>query len=70
MAVLVIGGCGFIGKHIVAALSSSGVNSVVFDRIGDPGNNSEFCTYLSGDIGDLALPVPHNFPLDTARSIP
>ena len=52
MAVLVIGGCGFIGTHIVGTLGSFGTESVVFDRNGDPKNNTRFCTYLSGDIGD------------------
>ena len=55
MAVLVIGGCGFIGKHVVSALNSSGIHSVVFDKSADSKNNSKYCTYVSGDMGDLGI---------------
>ena len=54
MAVLVIGGCGFIGKHIVHALDSSGISSIVYDKFIDSSSAFRHCTYCIGDIGDVA----------------
>lgn len=54
MAVLVVGGSGFIGKHIVQALDSSGIPSIVYDRLVDSLGNLKHCNYFTGEIGDAA----------------
>jgi len=54
MTVMVIGGCGFIGSHIVHALDSSDIPSIVYDKfVGSP-SAFRHCTYYGGDIGDVA----------------
>jgi UDP-glucose 4-epimerase len=52
MATLVIGGCGFIGRHIVAALEERGRAVVVLDRHGEPRGNTVHTTYVRGEFGD------------------
>jgi len=51
---LVLGGCGFIGRHIVSALSATGIPSVVFDVHAKPEHASPMCTYVAGEFADTA----------------
>ncbi len=55
--VVVTGGAGFIGSHLVEALIARGVETVVFDDLssGDPKNVEHLdCTLIIGDLRDRA----------------
>lgn len=57
MAVLVTGGAGYIGSHMVLALADAGVNVVVLDNLstGFPWAVSPAAKLVPGDIADEAL---------------
>ena len=57
MAVLVSGGAGYIGSHMVLALTDVGIETVVVDNLttGFPWAVSPAATLVTGDIGDEAL---------------
>ena len=57
MAVLVSGGAGYIGSHMVLALTDVGIETVVVDNLttGFPWAVSPAATLITGDIGDEAL---------------
>ena len=52
MRVLVLGGCGFIGRHVVSSLSSDGIESVVFDMNADSDCSSAISTFVKGSFTD------------------
>lgn len=52
MKALILGGCGFIGRHIVQALSEHGVPMVVWDRHASPMRSTPQCTFMPGDFAD------------------
>lgn len=56
MKILLIGGCGFIGSHVVDSLLAQGFQIRVYDRrpelFREPVPGVE---YVSGDIGDISL---------------
>jgi UDP-glucose 4-epimerase len=53
MTILVIGGCGFIGSHIVSELASNNYSVLVYDNQADDENNSDLTTYIKGSLSDL-----------------
>lgn len=57
MRILVLGGCGFVGSHVVDELSALGHMVVVFDRYSErfrpPLPNVEFCQADFGNRGEL-----------------
>jgi UDP-glucose 4-epimerase len=57
MAVLVTGGAGYIGSHMVLALTDAGIETVVVDNLttGFPWAVSPAAKLIKGDIGDEAL---------------
>ena len=57
MAVLVSGGAGYIGSHMVLALTDAGIETVVVDNLttGFPWAVAPAATLVKGDIGDEAL---------------
>jgi UDP-glucose 4-epimerase len=57
MAVLVTGGAGYIGSHMVLALTDAGVDTVVIDNLstGFPWAISPAAKLVRGDIGDESL---------------
>ena len=57
MAVLVSGGAGYIGSHMVLALTDAGIETVVVDNLttGFPWAVSPAAKLVKGDIGDEAL---------------
>jgi UDP-glucose 4-epimerase len=57
MSVLVTGGAGYIGSHMVLALTDAGVNTVVLDNLstGFAWAISPAAKFIQGDIGDEAL---------------
>jgi UDP-glucose 4-epimerase len=52
--VLVLGGCGFIGKHLLKALDEDGIPSVVFDIYAKPEQSSPVCTFVQGKFSESA----------------
>lgn len=52
MKALILGGCGFIGRHIVQALSEHGVPMVVWDRHGIPMRSTPSCVFVPGELSD------------------
>lgn len=54
MTTLLIGGCGFIGAHIVSHLAASGNQVLIYDTNADPANNSDRTTFIKGEFSDLA----------------
>jgi UDP-glucose 4-epimerase len=57
MAVLVTGGAGYIGSHMVLALTDAGIDTVVIDNLstGFSWSVSPAATLVRGDIGDEGL---------------
>src|SRR5690242_14797393 len=57
MSVLVTGGAGYIGSHMVYALTDAGVDTVVLDNLstGSRGLVSESAHFVEGSAGDTAL---------------
>ena len=57
MSVLVSGGAGYIGSHMVLALTDAGIDTVVVDNLstGFPWAISPAAKLVKGDIGDEAL---------------
>jgi UDP-glucose 4-epimerase len=57
VAVLVTGGAGYIGSHIVHALADDGRDVVVLDNLttGSRGVVNEKAAFVQGDAGDGAL---------------
>ncbi|HXL69458.1 MAG TPA: NAD-dependent epimerase/dehydratase family protein, partial [Xanthobacteraceae bacterium] len=57
MAVLVTGGAGYIGSHMVYALVDAGEDVVVLDDLstGSRKNVARAATMVVGDVGDQAL---------------
>jgi UDP-glucose 4-epimerase len=49
MTTLVIGGCGFIGRHVVDALAASGEPVVIYDRHADASRDSDTVRQVRGD---------------------
>lgn len=54
MKALILGGCGFIGTHLVNALREDGISLVVFDTNADPVQSSPDCIYVKGDFSEQA----------------
>jgi UDP-glucose 4-epimerase len=54
MKTLILGGCGFIGRHILMALTEAEMPVVVFDIHADPERSTPLCTYVSGEFSDSA----------------
>lgn len=52
MKVLILGGCGFIGKHLVEALKNDDIPLVVFDRNATSEQSSPICMYVTGKFSD------------------
>lgn len=53
---LVTGGAGYIGGHVVKSLSDSGHQPIVLDNLSQGDKSvSEWCTLVRGDIGDKVL---------------
>lgn len=52
---LILGGCGFIGTHLVNALRENGTHMVVFDVNADPEQSTPSCVYIQGKFSDQAL---------------
>lgn len=52
MNTLILGGCGFIGRHVVQALAKYNIPLVVFDIDANPVYSARHCTYLAGDFSD------------------
>jgi UDP-glucose 4-epimerase len=57
MAVLVTGGAGYIGSHMVLALTDAGIETVVLDNLstGFPWAIAPAATLVRGDVGDQVL---------------
>lgn len=53
MKVLILGGCGFIGKHLVQALSEDRTPLVVFDIHAQPDLSSQACIFIQGEFSEL-----------------
>jgi len=49
MSVLLIGGCGFIGKYITASLAKKDIPTIVFDRNANPLMSTEKFIFVRGD---------------------
>jgi UDP-glucose 4-epimerase len=54
MTILVIGGCGFIGSHIVSELVACNYSVLVYDTNAKDINNTEGITYINGSFSDLS----------------
>ena len=54
MTILVIGGCGFIGSHIVSELAACYYSVLVYDIHADDKNNTEAISYINGSFSDLS----------------
>lgn len=52
MKALVLGGCGFIGRHIVEVMTAQGIPMVVFDIHANPYESTPLCTYVQGHFSD------------------
>lgn len=52
MKALVLGGCGFIGRHIVEVMTAQGIPMVVFDVHANPSESTPLCTYVQGHFSD------------------
>ncbi len=50
--VLILGGCGFIGRHVVDALGEDGISLVVFDINADPGLSKPGCVFVQGKFSE------------------
>lgn len=50
--VLILGGCGFIGRHVVDALGEVGISLVVFDINADPGQSRPGCVFVQGKFSE------------------
>lgn len=55
MKALILGGCGFIGAHLVNALREDSTPMVVFDVNADPKQSTQSCVYVQGKFSDQAL---------------
>jgi UDP-glucose 4-epimerase len=57
MNILVTGGCGFIGSHVVDALVARGYDVTVLDDLssGSRANLTQAATLIEGDVADAAL---------------
>ena len=53
MKVLVTGGSGFIGSHVVDKLVDAGHDPVIFDRVVSPWHDPERVPTFRGSLGDL-----------------
>jgi UDP-glucose 4-epimerase len=53
MKVLILGGCGFIGKHLVQELSEDHTPLVVFDIHAHPDLSSQACIFIQGQFSEL-----------------
>ncbi len=54
MTILVIGGCGFIGAHIVSELAACNSSVLVYDTNANNTNNTDVITYINGSFSDLS----------------
>jgi UDP-glucose 4-epimerase len=52
MKTLILGGCGFIGRHIVQTFAEQGMPMVVLDVHANPARSTPQCTYVAGDFSD------------------
>jgi UDP-glucose 4-epimerase len=52
--VLILGGCGFIGKNLAEILVEDGIPSVVFDKNADPQQSSPSYLFIQGEFSDRA----------------
>lgn len=53
MKVLILGGCGFIGSHIVQSFAEDYIPMVVFDVHANPIRSTPMCTYVAGDYSNI-----------------
>ena len=54
LKVLILGGCGFIGKHLVQALTEDGTPSVVFDIQAEIEKSNSACIFVRGKLSEHA----------------
>ncbi|MGH9268441.1 MAG: NAD-dependent epimerase/dehydratase family protein, partial [Acidimicrobiales bacterium] len=54
MRVLVTGGAGFIGSHVVDGLVAAGAEVRVIDAAGAPPDANPAADYVTGDVNDAA----------------
>jgi len=54
MKTLVLGGCGFVGRHIIETFSNENMAIVVLDFHANPAHSTPHCTYVAGDFSDNA----------------
>ena len=54
MTILVIGGCGFIGSHIVSELAAGNYSVLVYDTHANDTNSTDGITYINGRFSDLS----------------
>lgn len=55
MKVLILGGCGFIGAHVVSCLKKSDCFNVVIDVEAKPTISDSNCVYIQGDFASIDL---------------
>ena len=55
LKVLILGGCGFVGRHLVDALSEDNTPLVVFDVNANPKLSTPDCIYVQGNFSDQVL---------------
>ena len=53
MTVLILGGCGFIGKHVLDVLADDRIPMVVFDVHADPEQSSKDCIFVKAQFSEL-----------------
>lgn len=51
--VLILGGCGFIGSHLLVALAEDNMSSVAFDINANPEQSSPACIYIQGQFSEI-----------------
>lgn len=52
MKALILGGCGFIGRHVVDSMQNDGISLVVFDINADPSQSRPGCVFVRGKFSE------------------
>jgi UDP-glucose 4-epimerase len=64
MQVLVIGGAGYIGSHMIKQLSISGIDVVTLDNLSCGYRDAvKYGKFIEGDLGERHDPESHLIPL-------